>query len=123
MDFESRLATVIKKDNPATDPEDFIARLNSRCQKQIAARQQFKSGIIAGILVIAVGLLSQFQINSTTAHLNYLEQNYLTMEERDIREQFLEEATVYLFAHTDDIWATLEFFDEIDFDPVTTFKE
>ena len=123
MDFESRLATVIKKDNPVTDPEDFIARLNSRHQQQIAARQQFKSGIIAGILVIAVGFFSQFQINSTIAHLNYLEQNYLTMEEQAIRELFLEEATVYLFANTDDIWATLEFFDEIDFDPVTTFEE
>lgn len=123
MDFESRLVTVIKQDIPATDPDDFIARLNSRCQKQIAARQQIKSGIIAGILVVAVGFFSQLQINSTTAYLNYLEQNYLTMEEQDIREQFLEEATVYLFTHTDDIWATLEFFDEIDFDPVTTFKE
>ena len=123
MDFEYRLTTVIKKDNPAIDPEDFIARLNSSWQKQIAARQQIKSGILAGILVIAVGFFSQFQINSTTAHLNYLEQNYLTMEEWVIRELFLEEATVYLFANTDDIWATLEFFDEIDFDPVTTLEE
>ena len=115
MDFESRLETVIKKDNPAIDHEDFIARLNTRRQKQITARQQIKSGVIAGIMVLAVGLFSQLQINSTTAHLAFLEENYLNKEELANNEQFLDDAAVYLLVETDDVWSTLAFFDEIDY--------
>ncbi len=123
MQFESRLAGLVNRIEPTVDPDDFIARLNTRRQRQIDSFRQIKSGVLAGIMVLAVGLFSQLQINSTVAHLAYLEENYLTEQELAYNEQLVEDTAIYLLAETDDVWRTLVFFDEINFNLVNGIKE
>ena len=115
MNFESRLTKLIVSNHTVTDSDDFIERLYTRRRKSAMQQQQRKSGVMAIALVALVTIFSQLQINSTTSRLAFLEENYVSAEDFAISEQFMDETALFLLNQSDDIWATLEFFDDIDY--------
>ena len=123
MNFESRLTKLIVSNHTVTDSDDFIERLHTRRRKSALQRQQRKAGIMAFALVALVTIFSQLQINSTANRLALLEENYLSPDYLATTEQFVDEAAMFLLNQSDDIWATLEFFDAIEYDLTLFDKE
>ena len=123
MNFESRLTEVIVSNHTVTDSDDFIERLHTRRRKSVLQRQQRKSGVMALALVALVTIFSQLQINSTVNRLALLEENYLSQEYLATTEQFMDETAMFLLNQSDDIWATLEFFDDVEYNLTQFDKE
>ncbi|NQU27621.1 MAG: hypothetical protein HQ528_04980 [Candidatus Marinimicrobia bacterium] len=123
MNIESRLTELIDSNHPVTDSDDFIERLHTRRRKAALQRQQRKSGLMALALVGLVTIFSQLQINSTTNRLAFLEENYFSNEDFAVNEQFIDEAALFLINQSDDIWATLEFFDDVEYNLIQFDKE
>jgi len=115
MNYESRLTEITAGNHTIPDSDDFIERLHTRRKKAAVQQQQRKSGVMALALVVLVTIFSQLQINSTTSRLTFLEENYVSAEDFAISEQFMDETALFLLNQSDDIWATLEFFDDIDY--------
>ncbi|MFH1851546.1 MAG: hypothetical protein ABIA75_04310 [Candidatus Neomarinimicrobiota bacterium] len=123
MDFESKLAKLSADPVAVPDSADFIARLHTRQIEQANMRQSRRYGAMAALLLVTVLLIGRFQLNNTLDRLVGLDAAYLTQEERQSYDRFIDDAALYLISESEDVWATVEFFGEIDYKPAIATLE
>ncbi len=124
MDFEDQLKSVIRSGENMPDQEQFISRLHHRRRQELLNRHRLFSGVSALVLLVMVTLLAISQLNDQPGYLPE-EEYYSMMDEPDSVQiaEFLDEAVLYLLDQSDDIWSTLEFLTEIQYEPVTNLLE
>ncbi len=115
MNFDTRLTEMKLPNRQLPDSGDFIERFHSRRNDWQNRRQTLRSALIAGVMVLAIGIMSQFQIQSTNQHLAHLDATYLSPGDLIETEQFISEAVYYLISNSDDVWSTVAFLDEIEY--------
>jgi len=124
MDFEDQIKSIIRAGESIPDQDQFISRLHQRRRQEILNRHRLFSGVSALALVVMVMLLAISQLNNQPGYPPEKEY-YSEMTEPDSAQiaEFLDEAALYLLDQSDDIWSTLEFLTEIQYEPVTNLLE
>lgn len=115
-EFETKLAQSIQHHNADPNADVFIKDLHTERIHRMELRQRFVSGIAAGILILSLGLFTASQLGSDTADLMVYDSFEIVDEEDRIEEEFITEMAVYLVEQNDDIWETLAFFEDIEFE-------
>jgi len=114
-DFETRLKESLNLKNSAPDADSFVADLHSERAKRNSSRNQFLNGIIAGALVVSLGIFTVSQLGTNPAELMVYDTFEMLNEDERVEEEFLTELAVYYLEESDDIWTTVALLDESEF--------
>lgn len=123
-DFETKLTQFIQREGQVPDADTFVKNLHTERGHRKELRQRFYTGIAAGILILMLGMFTASQLGGDPAELMVYDAFEIVDEEDRIEAEFITEMAVYLVEQNDDIWETLAFFEEIEFELIDlTMKE
>ena len=124
MNFESKLKKIFEPVNVEIQADSFLDNLHQVRKLQEIRLQRLKSGIITSTFVLILGIITLLKLNDNAAGLqkyNY-ELFQLGMTEES-QAEFNNEMAFYLVNDSDDIWSTLSFFYESDYQPIISILE
>ena len=123
MNFEDQLQNLLKDGQPELNTDGFLNKLHATRAKRLRNRQRFTQGISATVIVLLVGVLTITQLDKEAPYDQY-NQYYadLGMTE-EMLEEYYDDLAVYLVEESDDIWATMEFFYETNYQPIKEIME
>jgi len=124
MNFESKLKKIFEPVNVEIQADSFLDNLHQVRNRQEIRLQRLKSGIITSTFVLILGIITLLKLNDNAAGLqkyNY-ELFQLGMTEES-QAEFNDEMAFYLVNDSDDIWSTLSFFYESDYQPIISILE
>jgi hypothetical protein len=124
MNFESKLKKMFEPINAAIQADSFLDNLHQVRNRQEIRLQRLKSGIITSTFVLILGIITLLKLDDNAAGLqkyNY-ELFQLGMTEES-QAEFNDEMAFYLVNDSDDIWSTLSFFYESDYQPIISILE
>ena len=110
MNIEKQIQNLISEEHTVIDPDSFLDRLHSTREKRNRNQQRLSYGISMSVIVLLVGVLAFTQLNNKASSVQFEE--YLISENitDEMAEEYYDELAVYLVEQSDDIWSTLEFF-------------
>ena len=105
------------------DKNKFLDALHFQREKNMLKRHLFISGLSMCILILFIGITSVTQFDKGSEP--WLEDNLTFIpEEVDLElENYLTDLSIMLVDASDDIWATVEFLDEMNYDIINQIKE
>ncbi len=124
MNFESKLKKMFEPINTEIQADSFLDNLHQVRNRQEIRLQRLKSGIITSTFVLILGIITLLKLDDNAAGLqkyNY-ELFQLGMTEES-QAEFNDEMAFYLVNDSDDIWSTLSFFYESDYQPIISILE
>ncbi len=124
MNFESKLKKIFEPVNVEIQADSFLDNLHQVRNLQEIRLQRLKSGIITSTFVLILGIITLLKLDDNAAGLqkyNY-ELFQLGMTEES-QAEFNDEMAFYLVNDSDDIWSTLSFFYESDYQPIISILE
>jgi len=124
MNFESKLKKIFEPVNVEIQADSFLDNLHQVRKLQEIRLQRLKSGIITSTFVLILGIITLLKLDDNAAGLqkyNY-ELFQLGMTEES-QAEFNDEMAFYLVNDSDDIWSTLSFFYESDYQPIISILE
>jgi len=124
MNFESKLKKIFEPVNVEIQADSFLDNLHQVRNRQEIRLQRLKSGIITSTFVLILGIITLLKLDDNAAGLqkyNY-ELFQLGMTEES-QAEFNDEMAFYLVNDSDDIWSTLSFFYESDYQPIISILE
>ena len=110
MNIEKQIQNLISEEHTVIDPDSFLDRLHSTREKRNRNQQRLSYGISMSVIVLLVGVLAFTQLSNKASSVQYGE--YLISENitNEMAEEYYDELAVYLVEESDDIWSTMEFF-------------
>ena len=105
------------------DKNKFLDALHSQRERKMLQRHRFISGVSMCVLILFIGITSVTQFDKGSDP--WLEDN-LTFMTQDVDlelENYLTDLSIMLVDASDDIWATVEFLDEMNFDIINQIKD
>ena len=110
MNIEKQIQNLISEEHTVIDPDSFLDRLHSTREKRNRNQQRLSYGISMSVIVLLVGVLAFTQLSNKATSVQYGE--YLISENitDEMAEEYYDELAVYLVEESDDIWSTMEFF-------------
>ena len=105
------------------DKNKFLDALHYQRERKMLQRHRFFSGLSMCVLILFIGITSVTQFDKGSDP--WLEDN-LTFMTYDVDlelENYLTDLSIMLVDASDDIWATVEFLDEMNFDIINQIKE
>ena len=123
MNFEQRIRNIVEDHDVFIDKSKFLDALHFRREKSMLQRHRFISGLSMCILILFVGITSVTQFDKGSDP--WFEDNLtFVRQEVDLElENYLTDLSFMLVDASDDIWATVEFLDEMNFDIINQIKE
>ena len=124
MNFESKLKKIFEPVNVEIQADSFLDNLHQVRNRQEIRLQRLKSGIITSTFVLILGIITLLKLDDDAAGLqkyNY-ELFQLGMTEES-QAEFNDEMAFYLVNDSDDIWSTLSFFYESDYQSIISILE
>ncbi len=116
MGIEQKLYAMLQQ-SVDVDTETMLSKFHSARFQRQKRKQQMMKGLMASMIIILVGFLSinQFDISNKTQIV------VSTAKEKnsELTQEMVEEFAVYLVDESDDVWETIEFLNEIGYEPVT----
>ena len=105
------------------DKNKFLDALHYQRERKMLQRPRFISGVSMCVLILFIGITSVTQFDKGSDP--WLEDNLTFMtQEVDLElENYLTDLSIMLVDASDDIWATVEFLDEMNFDIINQIKE
>ena len=104
------------------DGDTFLEKLHGERQKRQQRKMGFIHGVTSAAIVVVLGMITSSQL--TDDPMVYASTDLIPVETMDAEtEEFVYDLAVYLVDNSDDIWETLAFLDEIDFEPVVTMHQ
>ena len=110
MNIENQIQNLISEEHAVIDPDSFLDRLHSTRQKRNRNRQRLSYGISMSIIVLLVGVIAFTQLSNTASSVQFEEYLISANITDDMAEEYYDELAVYLVESSDDIWSTMEFF-------------
>ena len=114
MNIEKKIQNLFTEEHADINPNSFLDRLHTTREKRIRSQQRLSYGISMSVIVLLVGVLAFTQLSNSASDIQYEE--YLISENitEEMAEEYYDELAVYLIENSDDIWATMEFFYEVN---------
>ena len=110
MNIEKQIQNLFSEETTEINADRFLDRLHNTREKRIRNQQRLSYGISMSVIVLLVGVLAFTQLSNNASYIQYEE--YLLSENitEEMAEEYYDELAVYLIENSDDIWATMEFF-------------
>ena len=124
MNIEKQFQGIAKSQYSAPDGDTFLEKLHGERQKRPQRKMGFIHGVTSAAIVVVLGMITSSQL--TDDPMVYASTDLIPVETMDAEtEEFVYDLAVYLVDNSDDIdiWETLAFLDEIDFEPVVTMHQ
>ncbi len=109
MNIEKQIQSLFSEEHAEINPDSFLDRLHNTREKRIRNQQRLSYGISMSVIVVLVGVLAFTQLSNNASSIQYEE--YLISENitEEMAEEYYDELAVYLVENSDDIWLTMEF--------------
>ena len=122
MNIEKQFESIAKLQFSAPDGDAFLEKLHGERQQRQQRKMGFIHGLTSAVIVVVLGMITSSQL--TDDPMIYASTDLIPVETMDAEtEEFVYDLAVYLVDNSDDIWETLTFLDEIEFEPVLTMHE
>ncbi|MBL7031065.1 MAG: hypothetical protein ISR89_07865 [Candidatus Marinimicrobia bacterium] len=122
MNIEQRFQQISQSNYEALDGDSFLAKLHGERQKRHMKKMGFINGVTAAVIVAVFGFVTLNQLTDDPAV--YASNDLIPLEVMDeATEEYVYDLAGYLVDSSDDIWETLAFLDEIEFEPVATMND
>ncbi len=110
MNIEKQIQNLFSEETAEINADRFLDRLYTTREKRIRNHQRLSYGISMSVIVLLVGVLAFTQLSNNASSVQYEE--YLISENitEEMAEEYYDELAVYLVEQSDDIWSTMEFF-------------
>ena len=110
MNIEKKIQNIFTEEHADINPDSFLDRLHNTREKRIRNQQRLSYGISMSVIILLVGALAFTQLSNNASSIQY--EDYITSENisDEMAEEYYDELTVYLVENSDDIWSTMEFF-------------
>jgi len=110
MNIEKQIQNLFSEEHADINPDSFLDKLHNTREKRFRNQQRFSYGISMSVFVLLVGVLAFNQLNNNASSVQYEE--YIISENisDEMAEEYYDELAVYLVKNSDDIWSTMEFF-------------
>lgn len=119
MNFEQQIKEMSSSNINLIDENIFLEKLHSERKKRVLNNNRILNGLSAGILVLFFSWISFSQLTDDPAV--YVSIDLQPIEFMDIEtETYVYELADYLLETSDDLWETLAFLDEINFENLDT---
>ena len=117
MNIEKEFKNIIQSHNQTIDEKNFINNLHLELKRRYAKKIGFLNGVSAAAFLAIFGFAS---ISQLTDDFNVYASNDLqALEVMDAEtEEYVYEIASYLVDTSDDIWETIIFLDEIQYEPI-----
>jgi hypothetical protein len=117
MNFEKHIKEISYSNVNSLDENIFLENLHSERRRRDLKNNRILNGLSAGMLVILFSWVTFSQL--TDNPMIYASNDLKPMEIMDIEtETYVYELADYLVESSDDIWETLAFLDEINFETI-----
>lgn len=117
MNFENKLKNMAKVNFKAPDVDFFIKKMHFENKCRDIKRNNFISGIYSAITILTLGLFTISQLaDDPSFHASYDLKAMEFMDEET--ELYVYDLASYLVETSDDIWKTIDFLNEIKFEPI-----
>ncbi|MFC1550489.1 hypothetical protein ACFL46_04280 [Candidatus Neomarinimicrobiota bacterium] len=124
MNFESQLKNMFSDAGSEINAESFLDNFHQMRKRKEMQIKRIKSGILSSAFVLILSVFTVYQLDNSASVLqkyNYeLSQLGITEESQN---EFDEEMALYLVNDSDDIWSTISFFYESEYQPVISIVE
>jgi hypothetical protein len=122
MNIEKQFQGIAKSQFSVPDGDAFLEKLHGERQKRQQRKMGFIHGVTSAAIVVVLGMITLSQL--TDDPMVYASTDLIPVETMDAEtEEFVYDLAVYLVDNSDDIWETLAFLDEIEFEPVVTMHQ
>ena len=121
MKIEKQFQDISQSQFSAPDGDSFLEKLHNERQHRIGKKVSFLNGLSAGIIVAVFGLITTSQLTDDPTIFASSDLTPLEIMDNET-EEFVYELAEYLVENSDDIWETLTFLDEIEFETVVTMN-
>ena len=122
MNIEKQFQGIAMSQFCAPNGDTFLEKLHGERQKRQQRKMGFIHGIASAAIVVVLGMITSSQL--TDDPMVYASTDLIPVETMDAEtEEFVYDLAVYLVDNSDDIWETLAFLDEIEFEPVVTMHQ
>jgi hypothetical protein len=119
MNFEQQIKEMSSSNINLIDENIFLEKLHSERKRRVLNNNRILNGLSAGILVLFFSWASFSQLTDDPAV--YVSIDLQPIEFMDIEsETYVYELADYLLETSDDLWETLAFLDEINFENLDT---
>ena len=110
MNIEKKIQNLFTEEHADINSDSFLDRLHNTREKRIRNQQRLSYGISMSVIVLLVGVLAFTQLSNNASSIQY--EDYIISENisDEMAEEYYDELAVYLVENSDDIWSTMEFF-------------
>ena len=117
MNIEKEFKNIIQSHNQTIDEKNFINNLHLELKRRYAKKIGFLNGVSAAAFLAIFGFASISQL--TDDFTVYASNDLQALEVMDEEtEAYVYDIASYLVDSSDDIWETIMFFDEIQYEPI-----
>ena len=117
MYIEKEFKNIIQSHNQTIDENNFINNLHLERKRRYAKKIGFLNGVSAAAFLAIFGFASISQL--TDDFTVYASNDLQALEVMDAEtEEYVYEIASYLVDTSDDIWETIIFLDEIQYEPI-----
>ena len=117
MNIEKEFKNIIQSHNQTIDENNFINNLHLERKRRYAKKIGFLNGVSAAAFLAIFGFASMSQL--TDDFTVYASNDLQALEVMDLEtEEYVYEIASYLVDTSDDIWETIIFLDEIQYEPI-----
>ena len=110
MNIEKKIQNLFTEEHADINSDSFLDRLHNTREKRIRNQQRLSYGISMSVIILLVGVLAFTQLSNNASSIQY--EDYIISENisDEMAEEYYDELAVYLVENSDDIWSTMEFF-------------
>ena len=122
MNIEKRIQNLFSEEHADINPDSFLDRLHNTRERNTRNQQRLSYGISMSVIVLLVGVLAFTQLSNNASSIQYEE--YILSENisDEMAEEYYDELAIYLVENSDDIWATMEFFYDANFQIINNME-
>ena len=123
MNIEKKIQNLFTEEYADINPDSFLDRLHNTREKRIRNQQRLSYGISMSVIVLLVGVLAFTQLSNNASSIQY--EDYIISENisDEMAEEYYDELAVYLVENSDDIWSTMEFFYDANYQIINNNME
>ena len=123
MNIENEIQNLFSEETTEINADRFLDRLHTTREKRIRNQQRLSYGISMSVIVFLVGVLAFTQLSNNASNIQYEE--YLISENisEEMAAEYYDELAIYLVENSDDIWSTMEFFYDANYQIINNNME
>ncbi len=123
MNIEKQIQSLFSDDSSTIDADNFLDRLHTTRERKIRNQQRLSYSISSLVVVLLVGILAITQLNNNAFDVQYTQSFADAGISEEMLDEYYNDLAVYLVEESDDIWATMEFFYEANYQPIKEILE